>query len=161
MPNLAASDVIYTERAPWQGRYLEGLPPHFHVKVNVAFGDSLLIYPPLGIALIGNKLGFPNGVIEDVRVLDDTANPGITWRWDDTNKTLRGYFSGSGAQTLTLDDQGSDVSVPVVYDTETHNLAIPGGAINVGVIAGTTTGAGTEIAGAVPPTTLILVVLGW
>lgn len=99
MADIAAGNVTYTE-AGGPKRYLEGEPPRVQNFVTVAFGNGVLTYPTNGIPLIGNSLGFPNGVIEVALILDSTGKgtDKNDWTFDTVHNTLRGYAPSTGTE---------------------------------------------------------------
>lgn len=80
------------------------------VTSRITAGDgATLTYPANGIPLSYGKLGFPYGQVDVVEVADGNANgsaDGKGYKWDNVNKTIRVYSSGSevaASSTLSVD----------------------------------------------------------
>lgn len=102
MADLVAGDVTVT--IVEQGRAQGG------DKVNlcsVAFGDGVDTYPSGGVPLPTYPSFGMSTVLKYLNIVDDSDATGIVWKYDYTNKKLRGFIQGAviaAAGAATLDD---------------------------------------------------------
>jgi len=132
MAAIASTDVTITQQASigvpgktWiAGRKRHGL-------VSIAFGNAALTYPSGGIPMpAASFFGMARNV--DTLVLSDPSNAsGLLWKYDHSNKTMKGYFPGP---ILFVEEV-------VTVASNTGTLAyIPAYIVGVEVTAGSVTG---------------------
>lgn len=120
MPDIAASNVAVTV----EHRQIEGKKRRNRIKI--AFGDGSLTYPSGGVPMPGfEKFGMKRNI--DFLILTDAANGnGLVWKYDQTNRKLRGYwaFGGAGSAPVAAATP-PEVSVPSGATTMTSSAAQP------------------------------------
>lgn len=89
MAAIAASNVTYVvehENIVGQKRTRQN-------RVKVSFGNGALTYPSGGVPLTTTGMGLCEGVIESLKIIDDSDGSGIVWKYNYADNKLRGYQS--------------------------------------------------------------------
>ena len=110
MADLVAGDVTVTVV---KQRILRGSPGGIRFNtVKIAFGDATLTYPSGGVpAPAFGKFGMVQQLEYCMLFESGDDATGVLWKWDFTNKKLRGYIQGAvikAAGAATTDDYPMD-----------------------------------------------------
>jgi hypothetical protein len=145
MTDFASTDVTITVL---KSRILRGSPGGIRFNtVKIAFGNATLTYPSGGVPMPGfGKFGMNQELEYCITLESGDDATGILWKWDFSNKKLRGFIQGaviSGAASATLDDYPMDGTA----DPYAHaDRQVGNGVLSLGL--GNTTAAGVVYFGA-------------
>lgn len=168
MADIAAADVVVTVEKPC----IEGYKRRNRVKIE--FGDGALTYPAEGVPLPGfASFGLVRNL--DYLILTDANDgSGITWKYDQENKKLRGWQAPAqthahdllvkGGQAAATTNVIAHYATDILGKEAATDATIAGddSATKGGVLSATLAAAdGAEITGAVAAQVLYAEAVGW